>query len=302
MGRLRHLIEFMNNALLGGVEAGGTKMVCAVAREPGDILDEVRFPTTDSENTLERVREYFAQAQDQFGELGAIGYGTFGPAGVTPEAPEYGTILPTPKPGWQGADVVGFLKDSFPNALISFDTDVNAAAIGEGFAGAAQGLKNYVYITVGTGIGGGVVIDGKALNAKPHAEIGHMLVPRLDDFEGCCSFHGACLEGLASGSAMGARWGVPAPELGPGHEAWDLEAEYLAMMVQNLVACFAPDRIILGGGVMEQPFLLEMVREKYYAKTGGYWPNDDSLLVTPAMGNQAGITGALVMAREVLSS
>lgn len=277
-------------------------MVCAVAYEPGKVLDEVRFPTTNPVETLARVREYFEQVQKKFGALGAIGYGTFGPAVVTVGEEDYGKVLPTPKPGWEGADVVGYLEDAFPGVALSFDTDVNAAAIGEGFAGAAMGKKNFVYITVGTGIGGGVVVEGKALNARPHAEIGHMLVPRLDDFEGCCPFHGACLEGLASGSAIGARWGIPAPELEPGHEAWDLEARYLAMMVQNLVACYAPERIILGGGVMEQEFLLKMVREKYRDGAAGYWKDDDSLIVTPAMGNQAGITGALVMAGEALSA
>ena len=273
-------------------------MVCAVAYEPGNVIDEVRFPTTNAEETLLRVKAYFDEAQVKFGKLASIGYGTFGPACVTQGQANYGKILPTPKPGWQGADVVGFLEKAYPEVRISFDTDVNAAAIGEGYAGAAKGMKNFIYITVGTGIGGGVVIDGKALNANPHAEIGHMLVPRVDgdDFKGCCSFHGDCLEGLASGSAMGARWGIPAPELGPDHEAWEMEASYLAMMVQNLVASFAPERIILGGGVMEQEFLLAKVREKYVKNAAGYWPQDDSLLVTPALGNQAGITGALVMA------
>lgn len=291
----------MNGKLLGGVEAGGTKMVCAVANEPGVVLDEVRFPTSDSKETLLRVKDYFNQAEKKFGTLGSIGYGTFGPAVVSPGELGYGTILPTPKPGWQGADVLGFLKKSFPGASLAFDTDVNAASIGEGYAGAARGLKNFIYITVGTGIGGGVVIDGKPLNAKPHAEIGHMLIPKLDDYSGCCSFHGACLEGLASGSAMGARWGVPAQELLPDHEAWDLEAAYLASMVQNLVACFAPDRIILGGGVMEQEFLLAKVREIYHQNANGYWQIDDELLVNPAMGNQAGITGALVMAEQAMN-
>jgi len=301
----------MNRKLLGGVEAGGTKMVCAVATEPGVILDEVRFPTTGSRETLARVVDYFESAQKQFaalGELGAIGYGTFGPAVVTVGEPGYGTILPTPKLGWQGADVLGVLAKSFPDVALSFDTDVNAAAVGEGYeggsgvAGAAVGSKNYIYITVGTGIGGGVVIDGKPLNARPHAEIGHMRVPVLDGFPGCCDFHGDCLEGLASGTAMSQRWGMPAQDLAPDHEAWDLEASYLALMVQNLVACFAPEKIIMGGGVMEQEVLLPLIREKFQALAGGYWGsggnNKGELLVSPAMGNQAGIIGALVMAED----
>jgi len=303
----------MNRRLLGGVEAGGTKMVCAVATEPAVILDEVRFPTTGAEETLARVVDYFESAQKQFaefGQLGAIGYGTFGPAVVTVGEAGYGTILPTPKPGWQGANVLGVLAKAFPDVALSFDTDVNAAAVGEGYAGgtgsavgAAVGLKNYIYITVGTGIGGGVVIDGKPLNARPHAEIGHMRVPVLDDFPGCCDFHGDCLEGLASGTAMSQRWGIPAQELAPDHEAWDLEASYLALMVQNLVACFAPEKIIMGGGVMEQEVLLPLIREKFQTLAGGYWGSegnkDGELLVSPALGTQAGIIGALMMARDL---
>lgn len=278
-------------------------MVCAVAIEPGKVLDEVRFPTTHPEETLQRVVAYFETAQQKFGALASIGYGTFGPAVVTCGEPGYGSILPTPKLGWEGADVLGVLSKAFPEVALSFDTDVNAAAIGEGFAGAARGMKNYIYVTVGTGIGGGVVIDGKPLNARPHAEIGHMRVPLLseDDYSGCCVFHGNCLEGLASGSAMRGRWGVPAQELSSDHEAWDVEATYLALMVQNLVACFAPEKIILGGGVMEQPVLLPKIWEKFQSLSAGYWQCDSDLLVSPAMGNQAGIVGALVMARDAVS-
>ncbi len=296
----------MNDMLLGGVEAGGTKMVCAVAREPGVVIDEVRFPTTSPKKTLERVKVYFDQAQEKYGPLGAIGYGTFGPASVSVDDPKYGTILATPKPEWEGADVVGFLKKSFPEVALAYDTDVNAAGIGEGHSGAARGLKNHIYITVGTGIGGGVMIDGKALHARPHAEIGHMLVPlqdgEVDGFAGTCQFHGPCLEGLASGTAMHQRWGIPAQELGSDHEAWDLEAAYLAAMVQNLVACFAPERIVLGGGVMEQDFLLERVKDKFYQNAGGYWEQYENLLAVPGLGNQAGITGALLMAKNVLTT
>jgi len=290
----------MSQKLLGGVEAGGTKMVCAVAYEPNSILEETRFPTTDPDETLARVRAFFVEAEAKYGSLSSIGYGTFGPAAVRVESSDYGKILNTPKPGWQGVDVLGFLTKSFPSVRIAFDTDVNAAAIGEGHYGAARGLKNYIYVTVGTGIGGGVVIDGKPLHSQPHAEIGHILVPLLDDekeeFQGCCKFHGRCLEGLASGSAVGQRWGVSARDLTPDHEAWDLQAGYLAAMVQNLVACYGPERIILGGGVMEQEFLLGKVQASYLSSMAGYWAVNDNLLVLPSLGNQAGITGALVMA------
>ncbi len=293
----------MNNLrqLLGGVEAGGTKMVCAVAYEPGEVLEEQKFPTTQPEETLVRVKEFLENAAIKHGELAAIGYGTFGPASVTPSSKDYGKVLATPKSEWEGADVIGFLSNAFPRVGIGFDTDVNAAALGEGFAGAAVGLSNYVYVTVGTGIGGGVVIGGQPLHGSPHPETGHMRVPLLDDFSGVCPFHGDCLEGLASGTAIGERWGVPAQELGREHEAWDLEAGYLAAMVQNYVACYAPERIILGGGVMEQPFLLEQIRQKYTELVGGYWTENSELLVSPALGNQAGITGALLLAKKSMS-
>ena len=292
----------MGRVMLGAVEAGGTKMVCAVAHEPGELIDEVRFSTSNADETMLRVTEYFDAAQKKFGALAAIGYGTFGPAEVSLDQVNYGKILTTPKLGWEGADVVGYLRQAYPQVPVSFDTDVNAAAVGEGMAGAARGMKHFIYVTVGTGIGGGVVVAGRALKTHPHAEIGHMLIPRVDgdDFGGCCRFHGGCLEGLASGSAMAARWGVPAQELGADHEAWDLEASYLAMMVQNLVACYAPERIILGGGVMEQEFLLEKVRARYEKNAQGYWAKNDSLLVAPALGNRSGITGALVMADELV--
>jgi fructokinase len=293
----------MRGEVLGGVEAGGTKIVCAVAREPGVVLKEDRFPTTGPEETLQRVKDYFDQAQKEYGQLGAIGYGTFGPAVVSEGEAKYGTILATPKPGWEGTDVIGFLKRSFPGVALAYDTDVNAAAMGEGFAGAARGLKNFIYITVGTGIGGGVMVDGKALRTRLHAEIGHMLVPRQESevagFSGVCPFHGDCLEGVASGTAMSQRWGIPAEELGPDHEGWELEADYLAAMVQNLVACYAPERIILGGGVMEHEGMVERVKEKFDQNAGDYWQGFENLLVRPGLGAQSGITGALVMAKSV---
>ncbi|MBK1853541.1 ROK family protein [Verrucomicrobiaceae bacterium 5K15] len=290
----------MSNRLLGAVEAGGTKMACAVAREPDKILEETRFPTSEPEGTFAQVDAFFTQAEAKHGRVDALGYGTFGPAGVNPAESTYGQILKTPKDGWEGVDVLGFLREKFPKTKLAFDTDVNAAALGEGRYGAAQGLQDFIYITVGTGIGGGVVIDGKPLHAQPHAEIGHMRVPllegELDDFPGSCQFHGRCLEGLASGTAIGARWGIPATELPKDHPAWDLEAGYLAAMVQNLVACFAPQKIILGGGVMNQKFLLGKVKARYLAEMAGYWSGHEDLLVLPELGNQAGITGALIMA------
>ena len=290
----------MSRSLLGAVEAGGTKMVCAVAYDPNEILDEVRFPTRDPAATLSEVEQYFRRMEDRYESIQSIGYGTFGPAAVHSSSADYGKILNTPKVGWQQVNVLGFLSESFPEARLAFDTDVNAAALGEGYAGAGRGFQNYIYVTVGTGIGGGVVIGGKPLHANPHAEIGHMLVPDMSlessDFKGVCPFHGRCLEGVASGLAMTERWGVSPEQLAHDHQAWVIEARYLAAMIQNLMACYAPDKIILGGGVMEQEFLLDMIQSEFDQLAGGYWQYPEDLIVRPELGNQSGITGALLMA------
>lgn len=282
--------------IIGGVEAGGTKFVCAIGNEKGEVLLEERFPTESPEVTLPRAVEFFKKAEAEFGKVSRFGVGTFGPAGVNKDRDDYGKILATPKPGWEGADFVGAFEKAFPEASIAFDTDVNAAAMGEGAKGAAQGLKTFVYVTVGTGIGGGIIIDGKPLSGLLHPEVGHITVPAFDDFEGVCPFHGDCLEGLASGTAIGERWGTPAYELPADHEAWELEAKYLAAAVQTLTAIVSPERIIFGGGVMEQEHLFPMIREEYKKNAGGYWPDVENYIVPPQLGNQAGIVGCFALA------
>ncbi len=282
----------------GAVEAGGTKFVCAVGDSAGNVLVEERFSTETPEPTLQRAVNFFKKHEGEYGKIDHFGIGTFGPAGVNRSRDDYGKILATPKLGWQGADFVGTFQSAFPAATIVFDTDVNAAALGEGKRGAAVGLKTYVYVTVGTGIGGGIVVNGRPLKGMLHPDIGHITVPAFDDFEGVCPFHGDCLEGLASGTAISERWGKEAWELAVDHPAWELEAEYLAAMVQTLTAVVSPERVILGGGVMEQTQLFSLVCEKFAKNTGGYWPELEDFIVPSELGNQAGIIGCFELAKQ----
>jgi len=291
--------------LLGGIEAGGTKFVCAIGTSSPDVREEIRFPTSDPVSTLAKAINWFQDQESVHGVIASIGVATFGPADVNPASPNFGHILDTPKESWTGADIVGPIKSAFPSASVVFDTDVNAPAMAEVRWGAAQGLEHVVYLTVGTGIGGGAVVGGRAVHGALHPEMGHILIPRdlsLDPFEGCCPFHGDCFEGLASGTAMGKRWGQPAETLPPDHEAWDLEADYLAAGVINLTCTLSPQRIILGGGVMLQEQLFPVIRQKVAERLGGYLGSVpeladlDSYIVPPGLGNRAGIFGAFLLA------
>jgi fructokinase len=279
---------------VGAIEAGGTKIVCAVGTGPDD-LEEIRFPTEGPEKTIARICEFFSAQSD----LHAIGIGSFGPAGIDPGQPDtYGRILNTPKPGWKNADLISPLREAFA-IPIHFDTDVNAAAFGEGQWGAARGMHTFVYLTVGTGIGGGAMVDHQILHGALHPEIGHLRVPHdlaRDPFVGCCPYHGDCLEGLAAGPAIGKRWGIPATELAPDHEAWALEAHYLGLALTNLTLSLSPQAIILGGGVMEQPQLFPLIRDELDRLLNGYL--NSPAVVAPALGDRAGILGALALAQR----
>jgi len=292
--------------LLAGIEAGGTKYVCAVGHQPDELLRETRFPTTSPEETIDQAVGFFRQAAAEFGPLRAMGVGTFGPADINPRSPGYGGILNTPKEAWAGFNVVNALRDGLGEPVpIAIDTDVNAAAIGEAEFGAGRNERNVAYVTVGTGIGGGILIDGQPLHGRLHTEIGHLLVPDFDQpgkATGVCPFHDRCLEGRASGPAIEKRWGKPATELPPDHPAWQLEARYLAAAAIDLTAAWSPDIIILGGGVMQQEHLIDLVRGEFHALAGDYWtlPPLDTYLVTPWLGQNAGIVGALAMARRLL--
>lgn len=292
--------------LLGGIEAGGTKFVCVVGTGIDDVRAETRILTTMPAETLRAVVRFFEDATRAHGPLAALGVGSFGPIDLREASPTYGCITTTPKPGWSGADLVGTLRRAFA-VPVGIDTDVNAAALGEWRHGAARGLDTFVYLTVGTGIGGGGLVGGRLLHGLVHPEMGHVRVPHdhaADPFPGVCPFHGDCLEGLASGPAMAARWGAPAESLDETHPAWTLEARYLALALHNIVCTLSPQRIVLGGGVMAQPALLPRVRAELTALLNGYVQSPavvermDDFVVPPALGDRAGVAGALVLAAQ----
>ena len=255
----------------GGVEAGGTKFVCIVGTEPDDVQAEVCFATRQPDETLAQIVEFF-QPYTQNDKFRAIGIGSFGPIDPNPDSPTFGYITSTPKPGWAQTDFVGTLQKALA-VPIGFDSDVNAAALGEHLWGAAQGLDTFVYLTIGTGIGGGGMVNGARMHGLIHPEMGHIYVPhdlQADPFSGLCPFHGDCLEGLASGPALEKRWGKPGEDLPEDHPAWELEARYLALGLVNILCVLSPQRFILGGGVMEQARLLPLIRKNVQQLLNNY--------------------------------
>lgn len=289
----------------GAIEAGGTKFVCAVGSGPHDWQEEIRFPTTTPEETIGRAVDFF-RAHHARQPLAAVGIGSFGPVDPDPGSPTFGRITTTPKPGWPDTDIVAAIRAAL-DVPVGFDTDVNAAALGEGRWGAVQGLDTFIYLTVGTGIGGGGMVGGRLLHGMLHPEMGHVRVPHdlaADPYPGCCPFHGDCLEGLAAGPALQGRWGARAEELPPDHTAWDLEARYLALGLVSYICTLSPQRIVMGGGVMEQPRLLPLVRCQVQEILNGYLRTPQILaeinryIVAPGLGNRAGIAGALALAMD----
>lgn len=287
----------------GGLEAGGTKFVCAVGSGPDDLSEEVRFATTTPVETMAQAVAYFADQHRQ-NPLDAIGVSSFGPVEPNPAAPHFGYITTTPKPGWHMTDVVGPLRQAV-GIPVGFDTDVNGAALGEFRWGAARGLDTFVYLTVGTGLGGGGMVGGKLMHGLMHPEMGHMPLrrdPTIDPYPGYCVYHGDCFEGLVCGPAIEARWGRSARELPIGHPAWDLEANYLALGLVNIILVLSPQRIIVGGGVMEQRHLFPLVRRKVQTLLNGYIQKReileaiDDFIVPPGLGNRAGVLGAIALA------
>ena len=287
-------------ALFGGIEAGGTKFVCAVGTGPDDIRAETRFPTTTPEESIGRAIEFF-RGQD---EITAVGIASFGPIDPDPNSPTFGHITSTPKPHWANTDLAGTIGRAL-NVPVGFDTDVNGSALGEWRWGAAQGLDNFIYLTIGTGIGGGGMINGRLLHGLIHPEMGHIPLPHRegDLYNGRCPYHADCLEGMASGSAIGERWGKPAHELPPDHPAWELEAHYLAVALHSFICTLSPQRIIMGGGVMEQAQLFPLIRQKVQKQLNNYVQSPsilqqiDTYIGPPALGNLAGICGAFELAR-----
>lgn len=284
--------------LYGAIEAGGTKFVCAIADEQFNIMERISLPTTTPEETMKGVFNFFDQYQK---ELVSIGVGSFGPIDVNKNSDTYGYITTTPKKGWANYNFVGNLKKRY-NCKIAWTTDVNAAAYGELKKGAGKGLQSLIYITVGTGIGGGVVVDGKIINGFNHPELGHILVRRHpdDDFKGTCPFHNDCLEGMAAGPAIEQRSGTKGQFLNEDSPAWQLEAYYLAQALVDYTAVLSPERIIFGGGVMKQSQLFDMIRESFQIQMNGYLPtpNLNDYIVPCELGDNAGITGCLLLAKE----
>lgn len=294
--------------LYGGIEGGGTKFVCAVGDDTGRILNEIRFPTVDPQTTIDQAIVFFKKQEVLHSQsLAGIGIGSFGPVDLHPGSEHYGYITQTPKAGWTFTDVAGPVQAAFPNVPVGFETDVNAAALGEHRWGAAQSWDTFVYFTIGTGIGGGGMVAGRMLHGLIHPEMGHILLQRRDDdplARGVCPFHPNCLEGLASGPAIQARWGTPGQDLPPDHPAWDLEADYLAQALTSVICTLSPQGIILGGSVMHQRQLFPLIHAKTFAYINRYlthplYASPDALapyIVPPGLGDQAGVLGALALA------
>lgn len=289
--------------LIGAIEAGGTKFVCGIGRADGTIEDRISFPTTDPEQTLSQVTQYF---QDK--PIEAMGIGSFGPIDINRSSPTYGHVTTTPKPGWSGYDVLGTLQKQF-QVPYGWDTDVNAAAFGEATWGAAKGLDSCVYFTIGTGVGVGVFTQGQLVHGLVHPEGGHMVLRRHEDdpFAGHCPYHGDCLEGLAAGPALEKRWGIKGQDIPEDHPAWEIEAYYIGQAIVNTILLLSPKKVILGGGVMHQHHLFPLIRREVQHLLNGYVQAEtitkdiDDYIVPPGLGDNAGLSGALALGLQALN-
>jgi fructokinase len=290
--------------LVGGIEAGGTKFVCAVGTSPDDVRALVRIPTTTPPETIARAIEFFQTEGARFGTLRAVGIASFGPIDPEPRSTKFGYITSTPKPGWANTDFAGAIGRALA-VPVGFDTDVNVAALGEWRWGAGQGTENLVYLTIGTGIGGGGLVNGKLMHGLLHPEMGHIRIPHdraADPYPGHCPFHGDCFEGLACGPAMAERWKQSPDTLPADHPAWTLEAHYLALALVNIICALSPERIILGGGVMSNPRLLPLVRAgvqellNAYVQSPAVLDEIERYIVAPGLGDRSGVLGAFALA------
>lgn len=292
-------------ALYGALEAGGTKFVCAVATSPDEIIAHAAIPTTSPTETLKALLDFFTSHAHRHGPLEAIGVASFGPIDIDARSSTYGSILATPKAGWTGVNYIDAFAELETPAVV--ETDVNGACIGEFHGGAGRGCKSLAYVTVGTGIGVGVVTNGLALRGMRHFEMGHIRPPHdweRDPYSGCCPFHSDCLEGLASGPAIIERWGHALNAAPPGHDSIDLEARYLSHLALTIILAHMPERIVFGGGVMKSPGLLEQLRERTRELLASYVdaPNLkgdlDNYIVAPSLGDRSGIAGAIILAQQ----
>ncbi|NRD76808.1 ROK family protein [Bacillus sp. BRMEA1] len=284
--------------MLGAIEAGGTKFICAVGDEKGQLYDRLKIPTTIPEETISKVIEFFKPYK-----LKAMGVGSFGPIDLNRESPTYGYITSTPKTSWGNYPIVPILKEAF-SLPIGFNTDVNAAALGEVTYGAAKGLNSCLYMTIGTGIGAGAVVQGALLQGLSHPEMGHILVKRhpMDQYPGKCPYHHDCLEGLAAGPAIEERWGRKGVQLNECQEVWDMEGYYIAQALMQYILILSPSKIILGGGVMHQKQLFPIIYKYVQELLNNYisLPELSHYIVGPGLGNDAGIIGSLMLGQQAL--
>jgi fructokinase len=292
----------MSGPLYGCIEAGGTKFVVGVASTPDNIIETARFDTISPDETIGATVEWLRQAQLRHGALRAVGIASFGPLELDRTVSNWGHITATTKAGWSHSSFGARVSDAL-GLPVGFDTDVNGAALAESRWGAGQGQAVSVYITIGTGIGGGAIVGGKPLHGLSHPEMGHIRPQRHPNdlgFAGACPFHGDCLEGLASGPAIKKRWGMSLSELPDDHPGHGIIAFYIAQLVTTLQSIMEPGRVILGGGVMATPGLLDLVRHQATSLGGGYFRGKaDQIIVPPALGDKAGLLGGLALAQDI---
>jgi len=290
----------MTAKLYGGIEGGGTKFNCAEGDGPDNIVAEARFPTTTPDETIGQVCEFFTPYVSQ---LRGIGLGSFGPFEVDPTLPTYGYITTTPKPHWGNTNVLRMLQEALKLPIV-LDMDVVVAGLGEAKWGASKNDSHSLYLTIGTGIGGGYIVDGRPMRGLTSLEMGHIRIPHdreLDPFQGACPYHGDCFEGLAAGPAVEARLGQRGETLPDDHPFWDMEAGYIASALVNFILSLAPHRIIIGGGVMQKSFMFPTVRKKVQGLLNNYIRHDlvlnkiDEYIVPPALGGRSGMLGAMAL-------
>lgn len=281
--------------LYGGIEAGGTKMVCAVMDENNNIVDRISFPTTTKEETLGKMVDYFKKY-----DIVSLGIASFGPVDLKKNSKTYGCILRTPKEGWENVNFIEPFREL--NIPIGIDTDVNGAILAEVAYGSAKDCETAIYITIGTGIGVGLYINGNLAHGLMHPEAGHIILNRHPDdkYDGCCKFHKNCFEGLACGPSIHKRWGKPAVELYDNDLVWEIESYYIAEAVANYCLCYSPEKVVLWGGVMHQKGLYEMIRNKVTDILNGYIPLPEEYIVAPKLGEDTGVIGAILIGKELL--
>jgi fructokinase len=303
---VREVVDPSLPQLICAIETGGTKTVCALGTSWGDIRDSEKLvvPTTTPGETITGVLDWMEEKRGA-SAIAAIGVASFGPIDFATQA----ISLSTPKVPWRGVSWPAAIRERFGDVRVSLDTDTNGAGIAESRWGASRGVQVSVYVTVGTGIGGALIVDGTPVHGLQHPEFGHMFVPRVagDDFEGACLSHRNCLEGMASGIAIERRWGVEASLLPANHPAWDLESNYLALALANIIAICSPESIVVGGGVLSADGLIEKVRELTRRYLAGYFSSPeldegmDHFVVPPSLGHNAGVIGAFALGLDALS-